>query len=198
MHQLTVIGLVFAVSILPATAQIDPAEPQSAPGLPAPNTANRENKVFAQLIAANYLAAVEFGKMASAKAHQNEVRQFARRLVLDQSKAIVNLERLAKQAEIPLSDSLGPVDVVIKQQLESLSGSAFDLAYVRDQLFTHHMAIMLLESQVRQGQDGAIQKLAAEFLPIVTTHLRMARELMDELAGVAIRVGVPETSHIVR
>jgi putative membrane protein len=198
MHQLTVIGLVFAVSILPATAQIDPAEPQSAPGLPAPNTANREDKVFAQLIAANYLAAVEFGKMASAKAHRNEVRQFARRLVLDQSKAIANLERLAKQAEIPISDSLGPVDVVIKQQLESLSGSAFDLAYVRDQLFTHHMAIMLLESQVRQGQDGAIQKLAAEFLPSVTTHLRMARELMDELAGVAIRVGVPETSHIVR
>jgi putative membrane protein len=198
MHQLTVIGLVFAVSILPATAQIDPAEPQSAPGLPAPNTANREDKVFAQLIAANYLAAVEFGKMASAKANRNEVRQLARRLILDQSAAIANLERLAKQAEIPISDSLGPVDVVIKQQLESLSGSAFDLAYVRDQLFTHHMAIMLLESQVRQGQDGAIQKLAAEFLPSVTTHLRMARELMDELAGVAIRVGVPETSHIVR
>jgi putative membrane protein len=136
--------------------------------------------------------------MASAKAHRNEVRQFARRLVLHQSKAIANLERLAKQAEIPISENLGPVDVVIKQQLESLSGSAFDLAYVRDQLFTHHMAIMLLENEVRQGQDGAIQKLAAEFLPIVTTHLRMARELMDELVGVAIRVGVPETSHIVR
>jgi putative membrane protein len=198
MRQLTVVGLVFAVSILPATAQIDPAEPQSAPSLRAPNTANRQDKVFAQLIAANYLAAVEFGKMANAKAHRNEVRQFARRLVVDQSTAIANLERLAKQAEIPISDSLGPVDVVIKQQLESLSGTAFDLAYVRDQLFTHHMSLMLLESQVSQGQDGAIRKLAAEFLPIVTTHLRMARELMDELVGVAIRVGVPETSHIVR
>jgi putative membrane protein len=134
MRQLTVVGLVFAVSILPATAQIDPAEPQSAPSLRAPNTANRQDKVFAQLIAANYLAAVEFGKMANAKAHRNEVRQFARRLVVDQSTAIANLERLAKQAEIPISDSLGPVDVVIKQQLESLSGTAFDLAYVRDQL----------------------------------------------------------------
>jgi hypothetical protein len=43
-----------------------------------------------------------------------------------------------------------------------------------------------------------MQKLAAEFLPIVTTHLRMARELMDELAGVAIRVGAPENSHTLR
>src|SRR3954466_9441040 len=114
MRQLTAVGLVFAVLILPATAQIDPTAPQSATGLPAPNIANREDKSFAQLIAANYLAAVEFGEMASAKAHRNEVRQFARRLVLDHSTAIAKLERLAKQAHIPISDSLGSVDVVIK------------------------------------------------------------------------------------
>jgi Domain of unknown function (DUF4142) len=122
MRQLTVVGFVFAVLILPATAH-DPAEPQSAPGLPAPNTENRQDKLFAQLISANYLASVEFGKMASAKAHRNEVRQFALRLVLDQSKAIANLERLAKQAKIPISDSLGPVDVVISNSLRVYPGA---------------------------------------------------------------------------
>jgi putative membrane protein len=194
MRQLTVVGLVLAVLILPATVQIGSAAPQSAPSLPAPNTANRQDKSFAQLIAASYLAAVEFGEMASAKAHRNEVRQFARRLVLDQSKAIANLERLAKQAHIPIPDSLGPVDVVIKQKLESLSGSAFDLAYVRDQLFVHHMAISLMESEVKQGQDGTLQELAAESLPVVVARLRQARELLDELTGTTIPVRLSENT----
>jgi putative membrane protein len=139
-------------------------------------------------MAANYLAAVKFAKIASAKAHLNELRQFARHLVLDYSEAIADLERLAKQAHIPTFGALGPVDEVVEQKLENLSGSAFDIAYVRDQLFTHQMAIMLLESEVRQGHNGSLQQLAAKSLPVIIARLRLARELLDELAGTTIRV----------
>jgi hypothetical protein len=50
MRQLTVVGLLFAVLILPATAQIGPAELQSAPGLPAPTPRTDKTSCWRSLL----------------------------------------------------------------------------------------------------------------------------------------------------
>jgi putative membrane protein len=189
-HVIAAASVLTALAV-PATAQIgnpagvDPATSQSAPGVPAPNTANTQDKLFAQLIAAGGLAMVELGKMAEAKAQQNNVKQFARRMIEDHSKTNDDVERLAKLAQISLSGEIGPDDVVMKQRLETLAGSGFDLAYIQGQLVAHQKAVLLLQYEIGQGQDSALQKLAAESLPAVIAHLRMARDLMDDLTGAA-------------
>jgi hypothetical protein len=108
----------------------------------------------------------------------------------DNSKIRDDLERMANQASIPLSPNLGTVDVVLKQRLERLSGVAFDMAYVQDQLFAHHTTVILLRNEIHKGQDSVIRKLAAESLSIILAHVRMARELMDELTGAVTRASV--------
>jgi predicted outer membrane protein len=58
---------------------------------------------------ADGVAKVVFSKMANAKAQRNEVKQFSRRVVQEDSKISEELERLAKDANIPLSHNLEPV-----------------------------------------------------------------------------------------
>jgi len=180
---------VLTVLVLPAAAQIgnpagaDPATRQSAPGVPAPHTANTQDKLFAQLLSAGGLAEVEFGKIADGKAQSSSVKDFARRMVQDHSKTNEQLEKLAKQADIPLSGGLGPDEKAMKDELDRSSAGNFDLAYMQSQLIGHQKAIVLLQYEIGQGQNGELQRFAAESLPVVMGHLEMARIVMDQLTG---------------
>jgi len=174
---------------LPATAQIgnpagvDPATPQSAPGVPAPHTTNTQDKLFAQLLATGGMAEVEFGKIADRKAQSSSVKEFARRMVQDHSRANEQLEKLAKQANIPLPTELGPDEKAMKNELDGTSARGFDLAYMQGQLIGHQKAVILLQYEIGQGQDGELQRFAAESLPVVMGHLEMARAVMAEITA---------------
>jgi putative membrane protein len=173
----------------PAAAQIgnpagvDPATPQSAPGVPAPHTTNTQDKLFAQLLGAGGMAEVEFGRLADGKAQNSSVKEFAQRMVQDHSKANEQLEKLAKQASIPLSSELGPDEKAMKDELDKTSAHSFDLAYMQGQLIGHQKAIVLLQYEIGQGQDGELQRFAAESLPVVLGHLEVARAVMAKLTG---------------
>jgi len=194
MRRFVLSASVLAALALPALAQIgnpagvDPATPQSAPGVPAPHTTNTQDKLFAQLMAAGGLAEVEFGKLADGKAQSSGVREFARRMIADHSKANEQLERLAKQANIPLAGELGPDEKAMKEELDRAPGLSFDLAYMQGQVVGHQKAVILLQYEIGQGQDSELQRFAAEALPIVIGHLEMARTVMDELTGAAQQV----------
>jgi putative membrane protein len=174
---------------LPAAAQIgnpagvDPATPQSAPGVPAPHTTNTQDKLFAQLLGAGGMAEVEFGKIADGKAQSSSVKDFARRMVQDHSRANEQLEKLAKRANIPLAGELGPDEKAMKDELDRSSARSFDLAYMQGQLVGHQKAVILLQYEIGQGQDSELQRFAAESLPVVIGHLEMARAVIGELTG---------------
>jgi putative membrane protein len=181
---------ILSVLVLPAAAQFgnpagfDPATRQSAPGVPAPDTANTQDKLFAQLMAAAGLAEVEFGRIAQDNAQSNSVQDFARRMVREHSRANEQLEKLAEQAQIPLSGELGPDEKAMKDKLNRLPAPNFDFSYMQSQLIGHQKAIILLKYVIGQGQNSALQQFAAESLPVVMGHLELARAVMDELTGV--------------
>jgi putative membrane protein len=185
--RLIAIAVTWAALVVPAAAQIgnpagvDPATPQSAPGVPAPHHANTQDKTFAQLAAAGGLAEVDLAKLAERKGVSRGVKEFARRMVQDHTTANDQLTKLAQQAAIPLPSELGPDHKAMKAELEKASGRDFDLIYMRGQVIDHQKTVILLQYEIGQGQDSALQKFAAETLPTVIVHLEMARSLVEEL-----------------
>jgi len=192
--RLIAIALILAVLVTPATAQfgnpagVDPASPQSAPGVPARHHANTQDKIFAQLAAAGGIAEVELGKLAEHKAESSGVKEFAGRMVQDHTRANEQLTQLAKQAQIPLPTGPGPDHKLLKTELEKIGGRNFDLTYMQGQVVDHQKTVILLQYEIGQGQEGELQKFASDTLPIVLAHLERARSLVEELTLLAHKV----------
>jgi putative membrane protein len=187
---LIVAGLV-AVAVVPAAAQMGnpagrtPGTPQSEPGQPAPHHPNAQDRLFVYLAHTGGLAEVAAGRSAEKRASSAAVRDFARRMVQDHSKANEQLVPLAKAANIPLPETPDPDHRAQQSELDKLSGAAFDRAYMQQQLVGHQKMTTILQWQIGSGQDPALQRHATQNLPIVLEHLRMAQVIIAELTKAA-------------
>jgi putative membrane protein len=186
MHRLAIASALVLLA-LPAAAQFGNPGFYAAdtrferPGVPAPHETNNTDQLFARLAALGGMAEVEFGRLAEQKAQSDAVRDFARRMVEDHSKANDELKPLAEAAEIPLPDELDPEHQAMRDKLEAAEGAAFDLAYIEGQVADHLKAVQTFEWEVAQGQDAALQGFAKEKLPTLMEHLRMAQDLAVEM-----------------
>lgn len=175
--------------VAPAFAQIGnpafmvPDTRFEAPGVPAPNQTNSDDRLFAQLLTEGGLAEVRFGELAAQKASSSAVGEFARRMVDDHSAANDELGGIAEKSKIPLPDDLNAEHARKRQELETLEGAGFDLAYMRGQVVEHQKATQLLIWEIGAGQDGELQRFAARTLPTVLEHLEMARRIVADLAA---------------
>jgi putative membrane protein len=164
-----------------------PAVPQTEPGTPAPGQTNVQDRLFIHLMATGGMAEVDAAKMADAKAGNGPVRDFARRMLQDHGPAHDQLATLARQAQVPLPQRLDPDHVAARAQLESLSGAAFERAYLQNQLIDHQKTVQILEWEIGQGQEAGLQRYAAATLPVVMQHLQMVQALIGQSTGAAVR-----------
>ena len=124
------------VFVAPVAAQMDnpagrtPGTPQSEPGQPVPHQPNAQDRLFVHLAHTGGLAEVAAGRSAEKRASSAAVRDFARRMVQDHTKANEQLVPLAKAANIPLPDAPDPDHRAQQAELDKLSGAAFDRAYM--------------------------------------------------------------------
>jgi putative membrane protein len=162
-------------------AGVDPGTPQSTPGVPAPHHTNVQDRLFAKLAGAGGLAEVELGKLADRKAENSSVKEFARRMVEDHTKANEQLVKLANHAGIALPGELDPEHKAMKATLDQVSGTAFDLMFMQGQVVDHQKTATLLLWEIDQGQEAELQRFAAATLPIVLAHLEHAKALAVQL-----------------
>lgn len=180
----------------PASAQIGnpagwaPDTRLEAPGVPAPNQTNTQDRLFAQLFAAGGLAEVELGRFAAGKARSSTVKEFANRMVEDHTSANEKLSAIAEKSKIPLPTELSADHQRIREDLEK-QDEGFDLAYMRAQVVEHQKAAQLLTWQIGFGQDAELQRFSSATLPTVLEHLELARILTAELSGQALAARQP-------
>jgi putative membrane protein len=146
------------------------------PGVPAPGQPNNTDRLFARLLTAGGKAEVDFGQLSSDRAISDSVQEFAARMVEDHGATNERLAALADAAGIPLPDELTPDHQRMRQELEAAEGDAYDLAYISGQIVEHQKAVQLLEWEIGQGQEGDLQRFAAETLPTPASSPPAAEE----------------------
>jgi putative membrane protein len=172
----------------PATgnpATMAPGTPQSAPGMPAPNQPNQNDRLFVYEATIGGGAEVDFGQLAEQKGRSQAVKDFARQMVADHSKANQQLAQLAQAANIPQPRELDEEHQAMRSRLEQLSGAEFDLAYIRGQVADHQKTAQLFEWEIGSGQDPQLKNFASQILPIVLRHLDIARAVESQLTATA-------------
>ncbi len=134
---------------------------------------------FAMKAAQGGMAEVKLGQLAQDKGSSDSVKQFGKKMVDDHSKANDQLKSVAAKENMTLPTEMDAKDQAIYDRLSKLSGAAFDRAYARDMVRDHKEDVADFQKEANKGKDDAIKNFAAQTLPTLQEHLKMAQGLMS-------------------
>jgi putative membrane protein len=115
------------------------------------------------------------GKLALAKGTSPKVKALGARLVRDHSKSLVESITLAKQLGVRVPPSATPSMQWELQQLKTLSGAAFDRAYVSLEVLDHEQDVEETATEVLKGSSPRVRAAAKHELPMLNMHLRLSK-----------------------
>lgn len=151
-------------------------------GQPAKGTAAAD-AMFIRTAAMDGMAEVEHGRLAAQHAANDEVKQFAQRMVDDHSKAGDELKGLASQKNVTLPAGLDAKHQAMQDKLSNMKGTAFDRAYMAHMVTAHQQAVALFQKEASGGKDADAKAWAAKTLPTLQEHLKMARGINAKVMG---------------
>jgi putative membrane protein len=151
---------------------------QSQPAGPAPLTPD-----FIKAAAQTDAFERQEGRIAAAHSTNPAVRSFGNMMVRDHTKTTAGLKAAMRRAHIspPAMTPLSAEQSQMLGQLNGLHGRAFDRTYIDQQVRVHQDALGLMQAYAGAGANGVIRSAAAQTVPIVQHHLRMARTLQSQL-----------------
>jgi len=117
------------------------------------------------------LAEVAIGQLASEKATNAKVKDFAKMMVTDHTKANDELMALAKTKNISLPTEPDADHQKKKTELAAKSGADFDKAYVDAMVDGHKKVASMFEDASKNCKDPDLKAWAAKTLPTIQHHL---------------------------
>jgi putative membrane protein len=175
--------LTLALASAPAFAQTSAQQPKPPAGQKASGAPGQVDAAFVKQAAMGGMAEVELGRLAADKASNADVKQFAQRMVDDHSKANDELKGVASSKGIELAADLDAKHKAVRDKLAKLEGAAFDRAYMAQMVTDHQQTVQLFQREAKTGKDTDLQKWAADKLPALQEHLKMARDLSGKVRG---------------
>lgn len=128
------------------------------------------------------MAEVALGQLAATKGSKDSVKSFGRLMADEHTAANGKLQAAAAKSGVTLPTDLPADAVATRSKLQSLSGGAFDLAYLDSQRKAHASTLQLLQKEIASGTDPAAKAWATEALPTVKRHAEMIGSL-DAMPG---------------
>jgi putative membrane protein len=123
---------------------------------------------------------VKLAELASQKSQNDSVKQFASHMARDHSTANSELESVAKEANLPVSEQLDAKHEAEVTALSKKSGAAFDKAYTAAMVKAHKQAVTLFKKGTHSS-DQSVAAFANKTLPTLEAHQRMADDLASQM-----------------
>jgi putative membrane protein len=139
---------------------------------------NKADKQF--LIAAGQTGNTEVtaSNIALKKAHSEDVKTFAKKMVDDHTKVGEQLKKLASDKGVKLPTELGKKNAAALAKILKLNGSTFDPVYTKSiGVDAHEDAVKLFKNASTKATDPDVKAFAVQTLPALEHHLQMAKDL---------------------
>jgi putative membrane protein len=124
---------------------------------------------------------VQLGELAQKNAASADVKEFARMMVQDHTRAGKKLEEVAERENVEREDKSDNDARDDVQKLSKLSGRDFDKEYIDMMVKDHKDAVDALQDQAENADHADVKTWAAETLPRIKHHLEVAQQLQNQL-----------------
>ncbi|NEX63791.1 DUF4142 domain-containing protein [Noviherbaspirillum sp. 17J57-3] len=124
------------------------------------------------------ISEIEAAKLAQSKSSNDQVKQFAQKMIDDHTKASQDLQALADAKGVKLPTTPDTKHKAAVKMMSALSAEKFDQKYLaqgglRDHKNTHQL-LARIESR---ASDPDLKALATKTMPVVDQHLQLAQDV---------------------
>ena len=132
---------------------------------------------------------IDAGKLAEAKGHSKEVKDFGKMMVTDHSG--VNKEAVALLTKLKVTPEDNPTGQSLKKggednlkNLNGLSGAPFDKAYISHEVAYHQQVLDAVDKVlVPDAKNAELKALIAKVRPAFVAHLEHAKTIQAKLGN---------------
>jgi putative membrane protein len=139
------------------------------------------DRTFAHDAAVSGMAEVRLGKLAETEGATGDVKNFARRMVADHTKANDQLASIAKREGITPATALDREHQAAYDWLDKQSGATFDRIYIDGAVTDHQKTIALFRREAKSGDNAPLKQFAETTLPVLRHHLQMAKAIQGRM-----------------
>ncbi len=149
-------------------------------GMQAAGQPSPMDKMFVSKAMQGSMAEVQLGQLTLEKSSNEQVKQFAQRMIDDHTKLNEQMKPVAQQLGVAVPDQVSKNDRKTVAKLQSLSGSAYDQAYIKDMVKDHKQDLTEFQMEASSGQDQTVRDAASQGSKIIAQHLQMAQQMAKD------------------
>jgi putative membrane protein len=160
--------------------QNNPATDPQLNGMQAAGQASPMDKMFVAKAMQGGMAEVQLGQLTLQKSTDDQVKQFAQKMIDDHSRMIDQMKPVAQQLGVSVPDGPSKKDKATMAKLQSLSGPAYDQAYIKDMIKDHKQDLSEFQNEASSGQDPTVKDAANQGSKVIAEHLQMIQQIAKD------------------
>jgi putative membrane protein len=154
-------------------------------GMPANGQTTGMDRMFVENALKGGMAEVQLGQLALQKSSNDDVKQFAQRMIDDHTKLGDQMKPIAQQIGVKIPDAPSKKDQATLAKLRALNGDAFDKAYVKDMVKDHKADLDDFKMEAQNGSNPQVKDAASQGSQIISQHLQMIEQISHKEASMA-------------
>jgi predicted outer membrane protein len=124
---------------------------------------------------------IRLGQLAAEKAQDEQVRQFAQRMIDYHTQSNARLMQIAERYGIEIPQGTSPLVQRMQDELQGLTGRQFDYEYMTSQVIYDYSAHYFYRREERHGLVKRLQQEAAQQTEQVQDHRRQVQRIARRL-----------------
>lgn len=138
------------------------------------------DKMFVKKAMQDNLAQVQLGELTLKNSSNDQVKQFARKMIEDHTKLNEQMRPVGQQLGVEIPTDVSKKDKSLIGKMQGLTGPAYDQAYLKDVVKDHKQGLSEFKLEVSNGLDVGVKNVALQGSKTIQDHLQMAQQLAKD------------------
>jgi putative membrane protein len=141
------------------------------------------DKAFVKKALEGNMAEVQMGQLALQKSNDDQVKQFAQRMVDDHGKMLEQMKPAAQQMGVKVPDGPSKGEMKNMDKMKALSGDAFDQAYIKDMVKDHKKDDSEFKQEAQSTQNPQLKQMVIQSDQMIESHLQQIQQIAQTKGG---------------
>ncbi len=144
------------------------------------STFSAKDKMFLKNSAEGSMTEIKLSQVALQKSSNDDVKQFAQKMIDDHTKLISDMKPYADQAGVTPPTTLKPAHQALEKKLSALNGDTFDKQYIAAMVKDHKQDLMEFKAEESSTANPDLKNTVSQGEQVVQQHYDMINQIAQK------------------